>query len=80
MNEVDSGALRGGSLFLTRPSLGDYTATREELLRRADDVLSWVQSGEVKLYVGLELPLSEAQEAHRRMEGRETTGKILLTP
>ena len=80
VGQVDSGALRGGSLFLTRPSLGDYTATREELLRRADDVLSWVQSGEVKLYVGLELPLSEAQEAHRRMEGRETTGKILLTP
>ena len=72
--------LRGGSLFLTRPSLGDYTATRDELLQRANDVLGWVQSGEVKLYVGLELPLSEAREAHRRMEGRETTGKILLTP
>jgi NADPH2:quinone reductase len=77
---VDSGALRNGSLFLTRPNLGDYTATREELAQRADDVLSWVQSGEVKLYVGLELPLSEAREAHRRLEGRETTGKILLTP
>lgn len=77
---VDSGVLRGGSLFLTRPSLGDYTATRAELLQRATDVLAWVQSGEVKLRVGLELPLSEAREAHRRMEGRETTGKILLTP
>ena len=77
---VDSGALRNGSLFLTRPNLGDYTATREEVAQRADDVLSWVQSGEVKLYVGLELPLSEAREAHRRLEGRETTGKILLTP
>lgn len=80
VNEVDSGALRGGSLSLIRPSLGDYTATRDELVQRADDVLRWVQSGEVKLYVGLELPLSEAQEAHRRMEGRETTGKILLSP
>ena len=80
VGQVDSDALRGGSLFLTRPSLGDYTATREELVQRADDVLSWVQSGEVKLYVGLELPLSEAREAHRRLEGRETTGKILLTP
>jgi NADPH2:quinone reductase len=80
VGQVDSGTLRGGSLFLTRPSLGDYTATREELVQRADDVLSWVQSGEVKLYVGLELPLSEASEAHRKMEGRETTGKILLTP
>ena len=80
VGQVDSGILRGGSLFLTRPSLGDYTATREELVQRADDVLNWVQSGEVRLYVGLELPLSEAREAHRKLEGRETTGKILLTP
>lgn len=80
VGQVDSSILRGGSLSLIRPSLGDYTATREELTQRADDVLRWVQSGEVKLYVGLELPLSEAQEAHRRLEGRETTGKILLTP
>ena len=80
VGQIDSGQLRGGSLFLTRPSLGDYTATRDELLQRANDVLEWVQSGEVKLYVGLELPLSEAHEAHRQMEGRETTGKILLTP
>ncbi len=80
VGQVDSGMLRGGSLFLTRPSLGDYTATREELLQRADDVLRWVQSGEIKLYIGLELPMSEAREAHRRLEGRETTGKILLTP
>ena len=80
VGQVDSGVLRGGSLSLIRPSLGDYTATRDELAQRADDVLRWVQSGEVKLYVSLELPLSEAQEAHRRLEGRETTGKILLTP
>ena len=80
VDQVDSGLLRSGSLFLTRPSLGDYTATRDELVRRADDVLRWVQSGEVKLYVGLDLPLSAAREAHRRLEGRETTGKILLTP
>ena len=80
VGQVDSGVLRSGSLSLIRPSLGDYTATRAELLQRADDVLRWVQSGEVKLYIGLELPLSEAREAHRQMEGRETTGKILLTP
>ena len=80
VGQVDTGALRGGSLSLIRPSLGDYTATRDELLQRATDVLNWVQSGDVKLYVGLELPLSEAREAHRKMEGRETTGKILLTP
>ena len=77
---VDSGALRNGSLYLTRPSLGDYTATRPELLRRAEECLAWVQSGEIKLNVTLNLPLSDAAEAHRRLEGRETTGKVLLTP
>ncbi len=77
---VDSAALRNGSLYLTRPSLGDYTATRPELLLRAEECLDWVQSGAIKLNVSLNLPLSEAAEAHRRLEGRETTGKILLTP
>ena len=77
---VDSGMLRNGSLFLTRPTLGDYTATREELLQRAEECLDWVQSGEIKLNVSLNLSLSDAAEAHRRLEGRETTGKILLTP
>ncbi len=76
----DSGALRNGSLFLTRPNLGDYTATREELLQRANEVLGWVGSGELKLHIGLDLPLAQAEEAHRRLEGRRTTGKILLTP
>ena len=65
---------------MTRPSLGDYTATREELLDRANEVLGWVGSGELKLRVGLTLPLAEAAEAHRQLEGRETTGKILLMP
>ncbi len=77
---VDSGVLRNGSLFLTRPSLGDYTATREELLQRADEVLGWVTSKQLKLYIGLTLPLSKAQEAHRQLEGRQTTGKIILMP
>ncbi len=77
---MDTGVLRDGSLFLTRPGLGDYTATREELLQRADDVLNWVNSGQLKVRVGLTLPLSEAAEAHRQLEGRETTGKILLMP
>ena len=76
----DSGLLRNGSCFLTRPGLGDYTATREELLHRANEVLGWVGSGELKLRIGLTLPLSEAVEAHRQLEGRETTGKILLMP
>ena len=76
---LDSGALRG-ALFLTRPSLGDYTATREELLQRANEVLGWVNSGEINLHIDISLPLSNAEEAHRRMEGRQSTGKILLMP
>jgi NADPH2:quinone reductase len=77
---IDSGALRNGSLFLTRPSLGDYAATREELLQRAEAVLDWVSTGQLKLHIGLTLPLAQAQEAHRQLESRLTTGKILLTP
>lgn len=80
VGEIDSGVLRNGSKFLTRPSLGDYTATREELLHRANEVLDWVSSGELKLRIGLTLPLAEAAEAHRQLEGRQTTGKILLIP
>lgn len=69
-----------GALFLTRPSLPQYTATREELLWRAGDVLAWVKAGELKLRIGKRFPLAEAAEAHRQLEGRATTGKVLLTP
>ena len=69
-----------GSLFLTRPSLAHYTLTREELLWRAGDVLKWVSEGELKLRIGKTFPLSEAAEAHRQLEGRKTTGKVLLIP
>ena len=69
-----------GSLFLTRPTLGHYTATREELLRRASDVLGWVADGSVKVRVGAEFPLSRAADAHRALEGRQTAGKVLLIP
>ena len=69
-----------GSLFLTRPSLAQYTLTREELMWRAGDVLKWVSSGELKLRIGKTFPLSEAAEAHRQLEGRKTTGKVLLIP
>ena len=51
-----------------------------KLLQRADEVLDWVATGQLKLHIGLTLPLTEAQEAHRQLEGRLTTGKILLTP
>ena len=77
---IDPRALGNGSLFLTRPGLGDYTATREELEKRAGDVLGWVSSGELKLRVDYVFPLSEAPEAHRQLEGRATTGKVLLIP
>jgi NADPH2:quinone reductase len=69
-----------GSLFLTRPSLFHYTATREELLQRSGDVLGWIKAGKLRLRVDLTLPLAEAAEAHRRLEGRQTTGKVLLIP
>jgi NADPH2:quinone reductase len=77
---MDPRILGPGSLFLTRPGLGDYTATREELEQRSSDVLNWVQSGELKLRVEHLFPLEEAAEAHRQLEGRATTGKILLIP
>ena len=80
VTDTNTRALQNGSLYLTRPSLGDYTANRDGLLQRAQEVLGWVQSGELKLHIGLTLPLAEAEEAHRQLEGRETVGKILLTP
>ena len=69
-----------GSLFLTRPSLFHYIASRDELVKRAGDVLSWIQKGELKLRVGATFPLAEAAQAHRDLEGRRTTGKVLLIP
>jgi NADPH:quinone reductase len=69
-----------GSLFLTRPSLGNYIATREELLARSGDVFSMITSGKLKLRIEHTYPLSEAQRAHRELEGRKTTGKLLLIP
>jgi NADPH2:quinone reductase len=69
-----------GSLYLTRPSLGHYTATRDELLSRAGDVLNWVASGKVKIRVDRTYPLAEAAAAHRDLESRRTAGKLLLIP
>ncbi len=69
-----------GSLYVTRPSLAAYSATRDELLSRAHDVLGWVDSGKLKLRIDRIYPLSEAAEAHRDLEGRKTAGKILLLP
>jgi NADPH2:quinone reductase len=67
-----------GSLFLTRPTLFNYTATREELLARAGDVLGWVADGSLSIRIHREYPLADAASAQRALEGRETTGKVLL--
>ena len=69
-----------GSLFVTRPKLGDYTATREELESRAGEILHAVGNGTLKLRIEHAHPLAEAAQAHRDLEGRKTTGKILLIP
>jgi len=67
-----------GSLFLTRPKLADYIATREELLWRAGELFEWIRRGELNVRVGAEFPLDRAADAHDALEGRRTTGKVLL--
>jgi NADPH:quinone reductase len=69
-----------GSLFITRPTLNHYTATREELEWRASDVLGMIARGDLNLRIHNVYPLSEAAQAHRDLEGRKTTGKLLLRP
>jgi NADPH2:quinone reductase len=69
-----------GSLYVTRPTLVNYIATREELVARAGAVFSMIASGKLKLRAEHSYPLAEAQQAHRDLEGRKTTGKLLLIP
>lgn len=69
-----------GSLYITRPTLAHYTATREELVWRASDVLQMIVRGELKIRIHKTYPLAEAAQAHRDLEGRKTTGKLLLIP
>jgi len=69
-----------GSLFLTRPTVVHYIATRAELLARAGEVLGWLETGRLKVRIDREFPLAEAAEAHRQLESRKTTGKVLLIP
>lgn len=69
-----------GSLYLTRPSLAHYVATRDELLSRAGDVLGWVASGELSVRIGARYPLADAGRAHDDLQARRTTGKSLLLP
>jgi NADPH2:quinone reductase len=65
---------------MTRPSLAQYAATREELLWRAGELFDWIKAGELKLRIEKTFPLADAAEAHRQLEGRMTTGKVLLLP
>jgi NADPH:quinone reductase len=69
-----------GSLYVTRPTLVNYIASREELLSRSAAVFAMIASGKLKLRIAHTYPLAEAQRAHRDLEGRKTTGKLLLLP
>jgi NADPH2:quinone reductase len=69
-----------GSLYLTRPTLAHYTASREELIERAGAVLGWVRDGKLKVTIDREVPLAQAAEAHRLLESRQTSGKVVLIP
>jgi len=71
---------RKGSLFLTRPSLFHYIATRDELVARANEVFGWIADGKLTVRIDREYALSEAAAAQRALEGRQTTGKVLLIP
>jgi NADPH:quinone reductase len=71
--------MQHGSLFLTRPTLGDYLQTRTELEARSGDLFRWMAEGRLQVRIGATVPLAEAAEAHRLIESRRTTGKVLLT-
>ena len=72
--------MRGGSLFLTRPTLFDYIGTRDELLARANAVFSMITSGDLEIRIDTTFPLEDAKAAHEHLEGRKTTGKLVLKP
>jgi NADPH2:quinone reductase len=69
-----------GSIYLTRPFLGHYTADRAELMERANDIFRWIAAGELNVHVDKTFPLSDAAEAHRYLEDRQSKGKVLLIP
>jgi len=77
----DLGVLNAkGSLFVTRPSLNHHIIARAELLERSNELLGWIRDGKLKLRTEFEFPLKDAADAHRALEGRKTTGKVLLIP
>ena len=77
---IEPEILRAKSLFLTRPGLPDYVATREELEWRAEEVLGWVADGRLDVRIGARYPLADARRAHEDLEGRRSTGKLVLLP
>jgi len=81
VSAFDPAKLAGkGSLFLTRPSLAHYTLDRGELLQRANELFDWIASGKLKLRIEKTFSLGDAAQAHRELEGRKTTGKVILVP
>ena len=72
--------MTGGSLYVTRPTMGDYLASREELLWRAGDVFGALVDGSLDLRIGGRYALADAADAHRDLEARRTTGKLVLLP
>jgi NADPH2:quinone reductase len=78
--KIDPLSLTKGSWFLTRPTIIHYAAARAELEQRAGEVFDWIQRGQLRLRIEHTFPLQEAAEAHRALEGRATTGKVLLIP
>jgi NADPH:quinone reductase len=76
---IAPGSLVSGSLYLTRPGLPAYTRTRDELLARASDVFAWIEAGTLAIRIGRRYPLENAADAHRDLEARRTSGKLLLT-
>jgi len=71
---------RKGSLFLTRPTIGHYTASPDELASRADELFAWIADGSLAVHIDRVVPLAQAADAHRALESRATAGKVLLTP
>lgn len=69
-----------GSLFLTRPTLVNYISTRAELQQRSSDLFGWIAAGKLRVRMEFEFPLKDAAKAHQALQGRQTTGKVLLVP
>lgn len=72
--------MRNGSIYVTRPTMFDYVATPEELRSRTNDLFTWVGNDQLKVRIGARFDLQDAADAHRALEGRQTTGKVLIVP